>query len=137
VGYAGEEREDGWPVPGTIAWQIAHVTHCKRHYADCFRSVGKGAIPPVRPWTEVTSLTELLDLLAQAHAEQLAALGALTDAQLDVDIRGGMSVVDFAAMNIRHDAWHASQIAVARRLLRHTEPLHPEPGTVRRTDPIA
>lgn len=118
VGYANEEREDGWPAPGTIAWQIAHVTHCKRHYTDCFRSMGKGAIPPVRPWTEVTSLAELRALLEEAHREQLAALGALTDDQLDAEVRDGTSLAEFATMTIRHDAWHASQIAVARRLLR-------------------
>ena len=32
--YAGAEREDGWPPPGSIHWQVAHVAHCKRYYTD-------------------------------------------------------------------------------------------------------
>ena len=117
--YAAEEPEEGWPAPGTIAWQVAHVTHCKRHYADCLASVGAPERPPVRPWTRAVSLEALRNLLAAAHAEERAALAALRAEDLALPLGGGMTVGEFATMAIRHDAWHASQIAVARRLLRH------------------
>lgn len=117
--YAAEEQEDGWPRPGTIAWQLAHLTHCKRHYTDCLRALDTDEPPAPRPWEPTDSLTELRSRLAAAHAEQRAAIAALTDADLARDATSSMSVAEFISMFTRHDIWHASQIAVARRLLRH------------------
>lgn len=116
--YADEEREEGWPPPGTIAWQIAHVAHCKRHYTDYFRRAGETERPPVEPWTPVETLAELRAALVAAHTEQRAAIASLGDAGLDLTAGNDMPFREFLAMCIRHDSWHASQIAVARRLYR-------------------
>jgi len=118
--YAGETTEDGWPPPGTIAWQVAHLTHCKRDYTAILRSAGTGAgaTPDAPPWVPVAAFAELRAQLKGAHEEERLAMSAITDAQLD-DIAGDeMPLRDFLAMIIRHDAWHAAQIAVARRLFR-------------------
>ena len=42
----------------------------------------------------------------------------LADEQLEAPLPNGMSVMEFLAMCVRHDTWHAGQIAVARRLWR-------------------
>ena len=116
--YAAEEPEEGWPAPGTVLWQIAHVAHCKRHYADILRSLGAPARPPVAPRSPCATLADERAALAEAHAGQRAAIAALDDTQLDASAGGGMSVREFLAMCIRHDTWHASQVAVVRRLFR-------------------
>jgi hypothetical protein len=35
--YAGEKHMLGLPAPGTVLWQIAHLEHCARHYAQIVR----------------------------------------------------------------------------------------------------
>jgi len=117
--YAAEERADGWPPPGSIAWQVAHVVDCKRYYADRLRAIGSGEPFVDRPWTPCTGFDELRRSLDAAHAEQREALAAFADDDLDRSAGEGMTAGEFAAMTIRHDTWHASQIAVARRLLAH------------------
>ncbi len=120
--YAGEEREDGWPAPGSIRWQVAHIALCKRHYAACVRARGGTgrASEPVRAPT-VAFADDLRELEA-AHAGERAAFSACADADLSTTVNGTTPLREFLAMSIRHDTWHASQIAVARRLWRHRRP---------------
>jgi len=117
--YASEEREEGWPAPGTVRWQVAHVAHCKRYYTKFVRAPGvlerpqaDARVPPATFAAEVAALKE-------AHAAQRAALDALDDGDLAKPVGNGMPMDEFLAMAIRHDAWHGAQIAVARRLFRH------------------
>ena len=116
--YAAEEREEGWPPPGSVAWQVAHVAHCKRYYTEILRRAGESDPPEVTPWTPVATFAELRSALASAHAAQRAAMEALGDDRLDVVAGNGMTFREFLSMTIRHDTWHAGQIAVARRLHR-------------------
>ena len=120
--YAGEAPEEGWPVPGTLAWQVAHVLHSKRHYTDCILAVGASESPAARPWTPAGTFAALRRLLAEVHAEQRAALAALSDGDLDRLAGNRMPMREFLGMCIRHDTWHAAQIAVARRLYRVAHP---------------
>ena len=117
--YASEPLEAGWPAPGTIAWQLAHLTHCKRHYTQHFERVVSGAaeLPEATPWTPLETLAELKAALEEAHTRERAALQALQPEHLDALAGNGMGFREFIAMVIRHDIWHASQIAVARRLI--------------------
>ena len=114
--YAAEEREEGWPPPGSVAWQVAHLAHCKRYYAACFRQAGATERPPVTPWTPCETFAELRAALDAAHSEQRDAIASLGDDGLDLAAGNDMSFREFLAMCVRHDTWHASQIAVARRL---------------------
>lgn len=116
--YVGEAREEGWPEPGTIAWQVAHLAHCKRHYAAHCRRAGAGERPPVTPWEPRASFAGLRAALAAAHAEQREAIAGLGDEGLDLTAGNGMPFREFLAMCVRHDTWHAAQIAVGRRLWR-------------------
>jgi uncharacterized damage-inducible protein DinB len=116
--YAAEEHEEGWPAPGTIAWQVAHLTHCKRHYTNYFVQAGAPDRPEVESWTPVETFAEMRALLEAAHAAQRAEMAAFTDEQLDLTAGNGMPFREFLAMSIRHDTWHGAQIAVARRLFR-------------------
>jgi hypothetical protein len=117
--YAKEPREEGWPAPGTIRWQVAHVAHCKRHYTMFLRAPGSTERPPAPPHVPVASFAEDVDELREAHAGQRGAILALRDDQLPLPVGNGMPLGEFLAMAVRHDTWHASQIAVARRLYRN------------------
>jgi len=116
--YAAEEREEGWQPPGTIRWQVAHIAHCKRHYALLIRSPDSVDRPPVPERTPSASLEEDRAELAAAHNDQRAAIADLEDADLQKVVGNGMRMDEFLAMVIRHDTWHAGQTALARRLWR-------------------
>ena len=116
--YEADEREEGWPPPGTIRWQVAHIAHCKRHFAAYIRGPGATERPPVPVRKPTTTLAEGRAELAGAHAEQREAIAALSGPDLEKTVGNGMTVGEFLAMAIRHDTWHTAQIAVARRLWR-------------------
>jgi uncharacterized damage-inducible protein DinB len=120
--YAADPAEAGWPPPGTIAWQVAHLAHCKRYYGRVLRSVGRGPRPEVAPRIPRASFADERAALDAAHAAQRSAIADLDDEALDADAGGGMTVGEFLAGCLRHDTWHAGQIAVARRLFREAAP---------------
>ena len=119
--WRDEPREEGWPLPGTVRWQIAHVAHCKRHYADIAKGLGEPA-PEPRERVALATLADELQALAAAHAEEREAFAGLRDADLDVEAGGNMPMREFLAMAIRHDSWHASQIVLLRRMARAEKP---------------
>lgn len=116
--WAEVEPENGWPAPGTIAWLVAHLAHYKTYYARCvLHAVGRGPEPEeVR--APAASFAEERERLAAAHAAQRAAIADLADAELDLPVVHGPPLAEFLATTVRHDAWHAGQIAVIRRLRR-------------------
>jgi hypothetical protein len=117
--YADEEREDGWPAPGTIAWQAAHVAHCKRYYTELVAQRGDApGRPPLPERSACTSFAAIRAELESAHAAQRAGIAALSEADYGLRCGNGMPLSEFLAMAIRHDAWHAAQIVVVRRLFR-------------------
>ena len=116
--YADVEREAGWPLAGTVHWQVAHIAHCKRYYALMLTQRDRSGRPPESPRApNLTWAQEVVELQA-AHAAQRAAIAGLSDADLEARVGNAMGVGEFVAMCTRHDAWHAAQIAVARRLYR-------------------
>ena len=116
--YAADEREEGWPAPGTVAWQAAHVAHCKRYYTQILLRAGETDPPEAEPWTPLSTYAEIRAALDAAHAAQRAAVAALPEERLGEIAGNGMPFREFLAMFTRHDAWHASQVVVARRLYR-------------------
>lgn len=119
--WRNEPREDGWPAPGTVRWQIAHLAYYKRYYADIAKGRGEPVAEP-RERVPLPTLADELAALAAAHAEEREAFAALLPADLDLAAGGDMSMREFLAMAIRHDSWHASQIALLRRMARAEEP---------------
>ncbi len=120
--YAQEEPEEGWPLPGSIAWQLAHLTHCKRYYTQHLERVLSGSddAPVAQPWTPIETLAGLRAAWQESHDAERSAIARLGPEHLDTIAGNGMTVREFLSMIIRHDIWHASQIAVARRLLQAT-----------------
>ncbi len=116
--YAPAEREPGWPLPGSIAWQVAHVAHCKRHYTEMILERARPGAPPALPRPSHQGFEEEVEGLRAAHAAQRAAIAALSDADLETHVDNGTSLAEFVTTCTRHDTWHAAQIAVARRLYR-------------------
>lgn len=116
--YASEPPEEGWPLPGTIRWQVAHLAHCKRYYAACVRARGAPGRPPDPVRAPTASFAEDLRALEAAHADQRAAIAECGDTDLDTKVNGAAPLSEFLASTIRHDTWHGGQIAVARRLWR-------------------
>lgn len=101
------------PPAGTILWQIDHLARCKRAYTATLRGHS-----PEKPPEAARTFAEALERLADAHRAQRETIASLVDADLDRPAEDGMTVAEFLTSTIRHDTWHASQIAVARRLWR-------------------
>lgn len=120
--YAAEAPEAGWPLPGTIAWQVAHVAHCKRHYTDVIRARAESEAPAVEPRRPLSSFAEERAALEVAHTAQREAIASVPDADLPAVACGKMPLGEFLVMATRHDTWHAAQIAVVRRLYRASQP---------------
>ncbi len=116
--YESEEQEKGWSPPGTIRWQVAHIAHCKRHYTDFIKAPGSSERPPVPTRKPTESFDEDRKELRSAHAGERDAIASLSESHLELPVGNGMRLDIFLAMAIRHDTWHAAQIAVVRRLWR-------------------
>jgi uncharacterized damage-inducible protein DinB len=117
--YGDAEHEAGWPPPGSIHWQVAHIAHCKRSYTEYILQRDRPGRPPAPPRLPDRTWDQEVVALKHAHARQRDAIASLTDADLETRVGNAMTVAEFLAMIIRHDIWHASQIAVARRLYRN------------------
>jgi len=117
--YAKESKDDGWPAPGSIAWQVAHLVDCKHHYTHCLEQVlaGEEKLPKPEMWDPTDQFSEILEAAETIHARQRAAMENLQPEHLDVIAGNQMTTREFLSMFIRHDTWHAAQIAVARRLI--------------------
>ena len=118
-GYDDVDQDEPGPAPGTIAWHVAHLTACKQEYACHVRDRGKdvdleGAEHQVPPGTKAQRKA-----LEAAHAWLRHEVEALTPEDLTLKANHQMALDEFLAMTIRHDSWHAGQMAVARRLHRN------------------
>jgi uncharacterized damage-inducible protein DinB len=100
----------GWPAPGSIRWQVAHIAFYKREYAA--RISDRGGPTPDSSRTATTTFAEDLAELHAAHEAEREAITALSAPDLTSELG------QFLAAIIRHDVWHAAQIAVVRRLWR-------------------
>ena len=113
--YRSVPREEHWPSPGSIHWQVAHIAACKREYTGILQCRGQApasADAPYRP----ASFAEDVECLKRAHEAQRRSILELSDEDLSRTVSGGMTLLEFLSMCLRHDIWHASQIAVAKRL---------------------
>ncbi len=122
--YHDVEREEGWPLPGSVSWHVAHLTHCKRHYADVVRARHTSSMPEPRPWKAMPDFDATQTALREAHEDLRAAIAEVSDDDLEIALPRDMTVASFLHMVTRHDVWHAAQIAVARRLARMRRESH-------------
>jgi DinB superfamily len=115
--YASEPRIAGLPEPGTIRWQVAHLEHCARHYTQILRDRPVVHEPPTPP-LGTADLPELIHRLEEARRLLREEIERLSEVDLDSPCARGMSVAEFVRMAIRHEAWHAGQLVILRRLYR-------------------
>jgi hypothetical protein len=115
--YVAEPLVQGLPEPGTIRWQVAHLEHCARHYTEILRE-RPVVDEPLTPPPGTADLSELIDRLEGARRLLRQEIERLSDVDLHTPCVRGLSVAEFLRMAIRHEAWHAGQLAVIRRLYR-------------------
>jgi uncharacterized damage-inducible protein DinB len=113
--YAAESPTEGLPVPGTIRWHVAHLEHCARHYTEILRNRPL-AHEPATPSPGNAGLAELINQLERARRLLREEIQRLSEIDLDAPCARGMNVGEFVRMALRHETWHAGQIAVVRRL---------------------
>ena len=116
--YAKVTSESDFPPPGTILWQIHHMLWCNQHYANVLRLRPRKEIadPPKPP---MMTLDQAVAALYESHCTLRAEVATLKEAELDSPCNStGESVAEFVSACLRHEVWHASQIAVVRRLFR-------------------
>lgn len=116
--YADEPMMPGLPPPGTPAWHVVHLAHCARHYARILEGLPE-AVEDDTPPPEFSGANDLLRCLDEERSRLHRRIAQLDDGDLDAAVVYGRSVRDFLGMVMRHDAWHAGQIAMLRRLYRH------------------
>ena len=115
--YAAEPFVQGLPEPGTIRWQVAHLEHCARHYTEILRK-RPIAREPATPPPGIAELPELINRLECARRLLREEIQRLSEVDLDGPCAREMGVAEFVRLVIRHEAWHAGQLAVIRRLYR-------------------
>jgi len=113
--YAAEPLVEGLPEPGTIRWHVAHLEHSARHYTAILRERPVEHEPITSP-LEIAEILESIDRLERARRLLRVEIEKLSDLDLEAPCARGMNVAEFLRMAIRHEAWHAGQIAVIRRL---------------------
>ncbi|HET6400349.1 MAG TPA: DinB family protein [Candidatus Kapabacteria bacterium] len=114
--YSEVEREEGYPPAGTILWHLVHLAHCYRHYAGTIEQRPKER--EEMPVPEANSLAEAISNLKRYRAELQSAIASVPEDRLDDEVFDYDTVAYLVRMIVRHDAWHASQIAVAKRMYR-------------------
>lgn len=115
--YAAEKRDPTCPAPGTILWQLDHISGCNRHYVKVLKLRPSKEIPDDPPRTPPENLSAALEELRASHAALRAEIATLSDADLSGACgHGSPNVGDFLAACLRHEIWHAGQIALVRRL---------------------
>jgi len=116
--YAAEPLVQGIPEAGAIRWDIAHLEHCARHYTAILRE-RPITDEPLTPPSEATDLPDLIDRLERVRRAFRREIEKLNDKDLLTPCARRMNVDEFLLMTIRHEAWHAGQLAVIRHLYRH------------------
>ena len=73
---------------------------------------------PATPPPGIAELPELINRLERARRLLREEIQRLSEVDLDAPCARGMGVAEFVRLVIRHEAWHAGQLAVIRRLYR-------------------
>ncbi len=121
--YAKEAKEADFPPPGTILWQLHHLHWCSQHYANVLRLRPQKEIadPPKPP---LMTLDQAVAALHESHGALRAEVARLQESDLQSPCNTrGERVAEFVSACLRHAVWHASQIALARRLYREAAAL--------------
>jgi len=114
--YSDTKQEEDDPPAGTILWHLVHLAHCYGSYASTIArrpEAAEDTSPPI-----ARSLAEAISNLKRDREGLRNAIAAVPESQLDDKVTDYDSVAQLVRMIVRHDAWHASQIAVMKRMYR-------------------
>src|SRR5690606_38368839 len=104
--------------PGTIRWHVAHLAHYNRYYARVLLMRNEpGTVEPL-PRVALGRHEDDVVALKATHDALRATIATLSDADLASTLPSGQVIGAFLRAIIRHNAWHAGQIAMMRRLIR-------------------
>jgi hypothetical protein len=115
--YSDVEREEGHPPSGTIMWHLVHLSHCYRWYKLVIEQRPNTPEDPGPP--PGATLAEAIESLKKYRDELRETIANVPEEALEEKLYYDKPVVALCRSTVRHDAWHASQIAVARRLYKH------------------
>lgn len=117
--YAGEETEEDGSQPGTIFWHMDHISGCNRLYAAVLQQRPAAEVEEPRPLPPSATFAHALEALRASHAALRAEVAKLKEPDLQGPCgHGCRNVAEFLAACLRHEIWHAAQIALVRRLYR-------------------
>lgn len=112
--YSDVEQEEGHPPSGTILWHLVHLAHCYIWYKAAIEQ-RPNKPNEVQP-PHASSLAEAIQNLQHHRAALRDTIAAVDEKQLEEPLYYGKPILALVRSTVRHDAWHASQIVMARRL---------------------
>jgi hypothetical protein len=111
--YESEEIEIGWPITGSILWHLNHVGACKAAYTwDLLHPV---EVDNKSTWKVIFDIVDLETALNHTNesfvlaAKEFSYNGKIMG-------KGGHEFSEYIGICLRHEIWHAGQMALIRRL---------------------
>lgn len=114
--YQSCEQEPGWPKTGSISWHLNHVGACKQSYIADIKNPNEDNLET--NWEVVRDLFALEVVLDSINKEFIEACEK-ADPKTAIKGKGGQTLSQYIGIAIRHEIWHAGQIALIRRLYQY------------------
>jgi uncharacterized damage-inducible protein DinB len=115
--YRDAEQQEGLPPNGSILWHIVHLGQCYQLYVRIIEE--RPNEPQDAEAPNILSLQEAIAYLKRERSALRDTIDSLREEQLDEMLYYGKPILSLCRGSVRHDVWHAGQIALARRLYRH------------------
>jgi hypothetical protein len=115
--YVDAQDAKGLTSPARFAGTLVTSNSAPRRYVQILRT-RPVAENPVIPPPALTTLSDMVHRFERVRHELRAEIARIDDADLTAPCRAAMTLDEFLLRVIRHEAWHAGQIAVIRRLYR-------------------
>lgn len=111
--YEKETTTPNWPKNGTISWILNHVGAYKQTYIyDILHPDSSNNEPE---WIVHRDLQSLKTALNKISIEFSNAC-LLADPEIFIHGKGGHNLAQYIGIALRHEIWHAGQIALIRRM---------------------
>ena len=115
--YRDEEQQPGFPPPGSVLWHLSHIEYWTRSNLEILRKRPIESYPKVEP-SSATTLSELIAAMNQTRDDVHDEIAKLTPEDLETICLRDRTLAETIGIAIRHQSWHAGEIAMARRLYR-------------------
>jgi len=111
--YEGVEMEMGWPKAGSILWHLNHVGACKAAYTwDLLHPV---EVENKSTWNVIFEMANLATVLNDVNDSFVLATKSFSY-NGKIMGKGGHEFGEYIGICLRHEIWHAGQIALIRRM---------------------